>query len=128
MDPFKTAGAFSWCELMTTDPAAARSFYESLFGWRVDEMSMPGGSYAVVHVGDKPVGGIMSMPPGSEDHPPIWGAYVTVENVDETAARVEELGGSIVMPPTDIPGVGRFCVLRDPQGAVLNAITYSEQE
>jgi hypothetical protein len=54
----------------------------------------------------------------------MWGAYVTVADVDATAKTAEKLGGKLLMPPTDIPKVGRFCVIQDPQGAVINAITY----
>jgi predicted enzyme related to lactoylglutathione lyase len=54
-----------------------------------------------------------------------WGVYVTVDDVDATAAKAEELGGKILVPPTDIPNVGRFCVLQDPQGSVISAITYA---
>jgi hypothetical protein len=56
--------------------------------------------------------------------PPVWGTYVTVDDVDQTAKTAEKLGGKILMPPTDIPTVGRFCVIQDPQGAVISAITY----
>jgi hypothetical protein len=66
----------------------------------------------------------MAMPPEIEGMPPMWSIYVTVDNVDSTAKQVEELGGKILRPPSDIPNVGRFCVLSDPQGAVINAITY----
>jgi predicted enzyme related to lactoylglutathione lyase len=123
--PFETPGAFSWCELMTTDPAAAKKFYKDLFGWELEDMNMTGMNYTVVKTDGKAIGGIMSMPPNVPPGvPPNWGAYVTVPDVDATAKKVAELGGMILMPPTDIPKVGRFTVIRDPQGAVINAITY----
>jgi predicted enzyme related to lactoylglutathione lyase len=123
--PFETPGAFSWCELMTTDPAAAKKFYTELFGWELKDMSMPGMSYTVVHVDGKGIGGIMGMPPNLPPGvPPNWGAYVTVPDVDATAKKVVELGGMILVAPQDIPTVGRFTVIRDPQGAVISAITY----
>ena len=118
-------GAFSWSELMTSDPEGARKFYTELFGWKTEDVPMEGMTYTAVKVGDDAVGGIMPMVPGTEGMPPAWGVYVTVENVDETAGRVEELGGKILQPPTDIPNVGRFCVFSDPQGAVIHAITYA---
>ena len=117
-------GAFSWGELMTTDPAAAKSFYAKLFDWQTEDMPMEGMTYTVAKIGDDPVGGIMPKPPECGEMPPVWGLYVTVDNVDATAAKAEELGGRILKPPTDIPEVGRFCVLQDPQGAVISAITY----
>ncbi len=56
--------------------------------------------------------------------PPMWGTYVTVDNVDETARIAEQLGAKICMPPQDIPDVGKFCVIQDPQGATISFITY----
>ena len=125
MDAYKTHGAFSWNELMTTDPAAAADFYGQLFGWSVQTMEMGMGPYRVVKVGETSVGGIMAMPPDSPPMPSSWGAYVTVDNVDATLARCAELGGKTLVPPMDVPGVGRMAVLQDPQGAVISVMTYS---
>jgi predicted enzyme related to lactoylglutathione lyase len=148
MNVFATHGAFSWCELMTNDPQAAMAFYGKLFGWSFETSAGGQGPYQVIKAKDAPVGGIMRMPqsaPGrpkptasprgaaneasmgacdASGMPPMWGCYVTVDDVDATAEQCKVLGGSVVMPPTDIPTVGRFAVLRDPQGAVLTAITY----
>ncbi len=130
-DPrYTTHGAFSWNELMTTDPAAAKAFYAALFGWEYDEMpmdapGMEGQAYSVVKVKGTEMAGIMGIPPQAAGIPPNWGAYVTVDDVDATAKKVLELGGTILVPATDIPKVGRFLVLRDPQGAVLMAISYA---
>lgn len=125
MDAFQTPGAFSWSELMTTDPDAATSFYGKLFGWKLEAMDM-GMPYHVVKVGDSAIGGIMGMPPGAAPGmPPAWMTYVTVADVDALVGQVEALGGKVHMPPQDIPTVGRFAVIADPQGAVLNVITYA---
>jgi hypothetical protein len=124
MDPFKTPGAFSWCELMTSDPKAAVEFYSSLFGWKVDVMNMTEGPYNVVKAGDASVGGIMGQPPNAQGMPPAWSCYVTVADIDATAAKCAQLGGKVVFGPMDIPEVGRFAVLQDPQGAMISAITY----
>lgn len=125
-EQFMQHGAFSWCELMTTDVAAAKVFYSGLFGWETEDMSMPGMTYTVVKVGgdNTGVGGIMATPPEAQGMPPMWGAYVTVDDVDATAKTAEKLGGKVLVPPRDIPKVGRFCVIQDPQGAVISAITY----
>jgi predicted enzyme related to lactoylglutathione lyase len=85
---------------------------------------MEGFTYTIVKAGDIDVGGIMPIPPHAGGMPPTWGAYVTVDDVDATAELAEKLGGKILIPPTDIPTVGRFTVIQDPQGAVLSAITY----
>jgi len=143
-------GAFSWFELMTTDVDGAKKFYGQLFGWETESFPMGDMDYTVLKVDGKGVGGMMSLPAGCEGMPPSWdlyvtvkdvdataaGAslihekcvpnYVTVKDVDATAAAVAALGGEVLRPPMDIPGVGRFCVIRDPQGAVICAITYAE--
>jgi predicted enzyme related to lactoylglutathione lyase len=117
-------GAFSWMELMTTDVESAKEFYIRLFGWETEEYPMEGMNYTVIKIGGEDTGGIMAMPPEVAGMPPMWSIYVTVDDVDSTAKKVKELGGKIIRPPSDIPNVGRFCVLSDPQGAVITAITY----
>ena len=117
-------GMFSWCELMAKDIDAAKNFYSSLFGWKLEEMSMPGMTYTVVKCGDNGIGGMMQTPKGAEQCPPMWTCYVTVDDVDLTAKTAQEMGAKIMVGPQDIPGVGRFCLIRDPQGAMINAITY----
>lgn len=117
-------GAFSWNELMTSDVAGAKAFYGALLGWEMEDcnMSMP---YTLTKIGEQQMGGIMAIPPDAGQMPPMWGSYVTVDDVDAMVATVESLGGNIIMQPTDIPDIGRFCVIQDPQGAVLSLITYS---
>lgn len=117
-------GALSWCELMTTDAEAAKRFYTELLGWTCEPMDMGEFVYHVMKTGDQMVGGIMTCPKEMQGMPPAWGTYITVDNVDARAAAVEKLGGKLLVPPTDIPEVGRFCALQDPQGATLYLITY----
>ncbi len=118
-------GAFSWCELMTTDTAAAKDFYSQLFGWAIVDRPMPGMMYHVLNVGDQSVGGLMAMPPEIPSTvPPHWGVYVTVDDVDASVKLVEELGGKIKHPPTDIDSSMRFALIQDPQGALLSIISY----
>jgi predicted enzyme related to lactoylglutathione lyase len=121
-------GAFSWMELMTTDVAPAKRFYHQLFGWEMETYPMAGMEYDVVKVAGQAKGGIMRMPPQADEMPPAWGIYVTVDDVDATAKKVAELGGKVLMGPQEIPEVGRFCVIQDPQGAVISAITYLPME
>ena len=117
-------GAFSWMELMTIDVESAKEFYVKLFGWETEAYPMEGMDYTVIKINGDDAGGIMALPPEIEGMPPMWGIYVTVDDVDSTARKVEELGGKIIRPPSDIPDVGRFCVLSDPQGGIITAITY----
>jgi predicted enzyme related to lactoylglutathione lyase len=125
---FWNHGDLSWCELMTTDVEAAKKFYKEIADWTYHDMPMGEmGTYTVFKAGEQAVGGIMTMaedlPPGA---PPHWSVYITVKDVDEVARKAQELGGTIIMPPRDIPKTGRFCVIRDPQGAVLAFIQYNE--
>lgn len=125
MDVYTTHGAFSWSELMTTDPTSATEFYGTLFGWSFEPMSMAEGTYHVVKAAGASIGGIMGTPAGSAGMPSMWGCYVTVDDVDATAKRCSELGGKVLVGPQDIPEVGRFAVIQDRQGAALNIITYA---
>jgi len=124
-DQYKQHGAFSWFELMTSDVDGAKKFYTNLFGWDTESMPMGDMNYTIVKVGEEGLGGIMATPPQAAGTPPNWGVYVTVNDVDATARKAKEVGGKILVPPTDIPTVGRFCVLQDPQGATISAITYT---
>jgi hypothetical protein len=123
---FEQHGAFSWFELMTTDTEAAKTFYGQLFGWEMEDTPLEDTTYSVIKVGKQEVGGIMSTAVAQvQGSPPShWGVYVTVSDVEQTATKAQELGAKILVPPTDIPDVGRFAVLQDPQGAVLSVITY----
>lgn len=125
MDVFKTPGAVSWTELQTPDPAAAARFYGELFGWNIKDMGEAMGGYRVITVGEAGIGGITGMPPGSKATCAQWGAYVTVANVEEVLARCAALGGKTLVPPMDIPTVGRMAVLQDPQGAVISVMAYN---
>jgi hypothetical protein len=126
---FRTHGDFSWAELVTNDVDGAKSFYATVLGWEMEEMPMASGPYTVLKAGDEQVGGIMAMPgavpPGT---PPHWGQYVTVDDVDSVAEKVKAYGGRLLVPPTDIPGTGRFCTFQDPQGAVLSVMAYTPDE
>jgi predicted enzyme related to lactoylglutathione lyase len=125
VDPYKTHGAFSWNELATTDPEAAGRFYGALFGWAIRNVDMGTGPYHVASIGDTQVGGIMGLPPGAGPMPPAWGCYITVDSVEDTMAQCAALGGKTLMPPMDVPGVGRMAVLQDPQGAVFSVMAYA---
>ena len=119
-------GAFSWFELMTTDVDASKSFYSKLLNWSMEDMPMENMTYSVVKVDGNDAGGIMPMPPDAGEMPPAWGLYITVDDVDATATKAKEMGGKVLVEPQDIPQVGRFCVIQDPQGAWFSAITYAQ--
>jgi len=127
-EKFKMHGAFSWCELMTTNPEAAKKFYTELLGWTAEEMPMEGMTYTVLKAGEESVGGIMPVPPEAQGTPPHWGAYITVKDVDAVAKKAQELGAKTLVPLTDVPDVGRLYTFQDPQGAVISVITYADMD
>jgi len=114
-----TPSNFVWYELMTSDAAAAQAFYGRVVGWTFKDAGVPGMPYAVASAGTAGVGGVMTMPEqaramGARNG---WLGYIHVDDVDAQAARVKASGGAIHRPPDDIPSVGRFAVVADPQGA-----------
>jgi uncharacterized protein len=113
-------GTFSWAELATTDPDAAKAFYRGLFGWQAEDLPVPeGGSYSMQRLDGKDVAAIAPQPPAQRDAgaPPAWQSYVTVESADAAAQRAAELGGTVHAPPFDVMDAGRMAVIQDPQGA-----------
>ena len=110
-----TPGRFVWRELMTTDVAKARGFYGELFGWTYQDAPMGDFTYTLVKKGEPMIGGMMEMK--DAPHPPHWMSYVSVDDVDAAAKRAGESGGTVAVPPTDIPNIGRFSVIGDPDSA-----------
>jgi predicted enzyme related to lactoylglutathione lyase len=115
-------GAFCWSELLTRDTTVATKFYTALFGWKTKVTDTTGFPYTHWQNDGADIGGMMAILEQWGPVPPHWGNYAQVENCDETAARATSLGGKVCMPPTDIPGTGRFAMLQDPQGATLSVI------
>jgi uncharacterized protein len=113
-------GTFSWTDLATSDPDDAKRFYTGLFGWEFEDQPIPGdgGVYTTLRKDGKDVAALFK---GGEGMPTFWGSYVTVESADSTAARVTELGGTLMMEPFDVMDVGRMATIQDPTGAVVSA-------
>jgi len=109
-------GRFVWHELMTTDPQAAGAFYSKVLSWRTQPSGMP--DYTLWVSGKTQAGGLMAQPE-SAGGAPSWLVYIGTPDVDATTTAAERLGGKVHKPPADIPGVGRFAVLSDPQGATF---------
>jgi predicted enzyme related to lactoylglutathione lyase len=110
---------FVWYDLMTTDAKAAEAFYSKVVGWRTQDAGMSDRSYIILSAKETSVGGLMPIPPEARaaGARPFWNGYVGVSDVDGFAKRVKDAGGSVHRGPEDIPGVGRFAVCADPQGA-----------
>ncbi|MEJ1157389.1 VOC family protein [Prosthecomicrobium sp. N25] len=122
-------GTFTWNELNTRNPDAARAFYGELLGWTFDEMPMPEGPYWVARQDGAPVAGVFTMAgPAFDGIPEHWFPYVAVEDVDALAARVEAAGGTVLRPAWDVPGVGRIVIVRDCNGAAMGWMTPAPQD
>jgi predicted enzyme related to lactoylglutathione lyase len=118
-------GRFVWHDLMTKDPPAAIEFYKKVVGWGTQEWNGPT-PYTMWTADNTPIGGVMAMP-AAENAPPHWLGYVSTPDVDATVAEATRRGASTHVPPTDIPTVGRFAVLMDPQGASFAVFTSTNQ-
>jgi predicted enzyme related to lactoylglutathione lyase len=116
---YRAPGRVCWCELQTRGAGGASQFYSQLFGWRLH--SKEGADYIQFFSGDSPLGGFFELEgkAGLENIPPNWMVFFSTDDVDASAAKVKELGGRVHMPPMDLPEVGRFAVVADPQGATF---------
>jgi uncharacterized protein len=114
-------GRFVWYELTTTDMKSAKAFYASVVGWGARGASMPGSAYSLFTIGDSPVTGLMNMPEEARRTgvTPRWTGYVGVDDVDAAVERIKQLGGTVYVPPMDVPNISRFSVVADPQMATL---------
>jgi predicted enzyme related to lactoylglutathione lyase len=112
-------GRFVWYELMVNDAKAAIAFYTEVIGWKTQPFAEGGGDYTMWVGSQGPLGGVMGLgdAPGAM---PCWMSHVQVEDVDAAAAQAKKLGGAIHKAPEDIPTVGRFAVIADPQGAMIS--------
>lgn len=113
-------GQFVWYDLMTSEPEAAQRFYTAVVGWgtRIWEGPKP---YTMWVNGESPVGGVMDLPEQAREMgaPPHWLAYVHTSDVGATLKRAQGLGGRVLVEPQEIPSIGSFAIMADPQGAVI---------
>jgi len=122
-------GSLAWTQLNARDTAAAKKFYTALLGWKVQDDEMPaamgGGAYTTWLKSDGPAGGMMPMPK-DVPAPSHWLPHFAVTSVDASATKAGSLGAQTFVPPTDIPGTGRFAVLADPQGAMFALVKFDK--
>ncbi len=109
-----------WSELITNNTAKSVEFYTKLFGWTTRAGLASPRDYTEIWNGDRPIGGLMQMAAELGDLPSHWMPYFLAVSCDASAGKSKDLGGSVQVRPTDIPGVGRFAVIADPQGAVFS--------
>ncbi len=120
--PTTQTGKFVWRDLMSTDPERSKAFFTGLFGWTVKPMPMGDFTYEMLGNEGREFGGVVPLDP-NHGMPSHWISYVHVPSVDEAADLATRAGGTVHVPPTDIPGVGRFAVVADPQGAFFSPFT-----
>ena len=113
-------GAPCWVDLATTDQTAAKSFYGDLFGWTYEDQPIDQeGHYSLATLGGSYTAGVYLQPQDQREQgiPPCWGVHLSVEDVDATAGRVTELGGTVLWEPFDVFESGRMAVVNDSTGA-----------
>jgi predicted enzyme related to lactoylglutathione lyase len=117
--------SFVWYELMTSDAPAAAAFYGSVVGWNTRSSDQGAFPYTVLNAGERPVGGLMRIPDElwHAGRRPGWIGYVGVPDVDLATDRLRRAGGAVHRDPADIPEIGRFSVVADPQGAAFILFT-----
>ncbi|TMQ74024.1 MAG: VOC family protein [Candidatus Eisenbacteria bacterium] len=120
-------GSLAWSQLNARQPAPAKQFYTQLFGWKAQDDPMPmGGTYTTLLNTGTPIGGIMPMPVDVPAQAPShWLNYFASADVDASVKKATGLGGKALVPGRDIPGVGRFAVIQDPQGAVFAVVRFA---
>jgi uncharacterized protein len=118
-------GRFVWYDLMTPDPKKAQEFYTQVAGWSTQPWTESGFDYTMWAANGAPLGGVMDGPPNV---PPHWLAYIAVPDTDASAEQIVSLGGHIIKPAADIPKVGRFAIVADPQGAAFAIFTPAGSE
>ena len=118
----ETQGLFVWYELMTPDVPAAIRFYRDVVGWTTEPFTQGNEPYTIWKAGDLGVGGVIELTDDAKKAGarPMWYAHVLADDVDALAKKATTLGASICVPGTDIPTIGRFSMIADPQGAVLS--------
>jgi len=120
-------GALCWTELLTNDTDKAGKFYTSLLPWKSDTQNMAHTKYTMFKRGDQMAAGMLPTPKEVEGMPPQWFSYFAVDNVDQTVSKAQQLGGKVMRPAADIPDMGRFAILQDPQGAPFAIWQYAPQ-
>jgi uncharacterized protein len=114
-------GKFCWYELLTTDPTAAGAFYTRVIGWNIEDSGHPGMAYSLFKLAAQGIGGMMALPEEARKSGarPGWMGYIWVRDLDAAVTKLRASGGAIHRPAEDIPGIGRFAVVADPQGAAF---------
>ena len=126
---FGEPGALAWNELYTHDTGTAAKFYGDLFGWSADAATAgDGGDYTVFQLNGRPAAGMMAIRPEWGEVPPSWSIYFAVGDLDASLDKIKGLGGKQINPAMEIPDIGRFSFVQDPQGAYFSIIQMARRE
>jgi uncharacterized protein len=119
---YNVPNTFCWNELGTNDTQKAGEFYSDVFGWSRDTQNFGPMEYTMFKNGDRSAGGMYKITPDMGPIPPHWLVYFAVDDCDAKVQKATELGANVMKPADDIPGIGRFAILVDPQGAAFAVI------
>ena len=123
---FSEPGALCWAELSTTDTAAAADFYSALFGWSASVNKSPtGADYTMFSIDGRPVGGMLAIQPEWGDMPPSWSIYIGTDDLDAALEKAKSMGANAYMDVMDVPEIGRFTMLQDPQGSHFTLMEFA---
>jgi predicted enzyme related to lactoylglutathione lyase len=123
--PRPVQGTPCWYELATTDLDAAQAFYATVIGWSVSDSGMPGMDYRIAGMDGAMVAGLGGCE--APDDAPRWTIYFAVDDCDKATAKAKRAKARVRVKPTDIPGVGRFAALADPQGAAFSILAMEDE-
>jgi len=125
---YNVPGSLCWNELMTTDTAKDKEFYTKLFAWGANTQNFGDFEYTMFQNGERGAGGMLQITPEMGPIPSNWLVYFAVDDCDAKVQKATELGAKVCKPADDIPGVGRFAILTDPQGAAFAMIKLDNAE
>ncbi len=123
-------GNFIWYELLTSDAQAAERFYSEVIGWDAQNSGNPDMKYTLLTVNQAPVAGLMALSEacGDPEMKPAWSGVIWTDDIDAKAAQVKELGGKVLRDLGEIPNIGKFAVVADPQGAAFQLFQPSGEQ
>ena len=125
---YNVPSSLCWNELMTTDTAKDKEFYTKVFGWGADTQNFGDFEYTMFKNGERGAGGMLQITPEMGPIPSNWLVYFAVDDCDAKVRKAAELGATVMKPADDIPGIGRFAILIDPQGAAFAIIKLDNPE
>ncbi len=123
---FAEPGALCWAELSTNDTDAATEFYSALFGWSANVNKSPtGADYTMFSIEDRPAAGMLEIQPEWGDMPSSWSIYIGTDDLDAALEKAKSMGGNSFMPVMEVPDIGRFTMLQDPQGSHFTLMEFA---